>query len=211
MKVTLSLLRLTINFSITTPSRFFVSHFCKKNIQRVPSFFRVYCPLKSETRESWRATNFPFPPVIYNFRAITGMRWSRARLARLLVTKLTFYHDYGLVSGHASTCTRGGSEYTDEVEIERQKGRRRRRSCFAGISENYDPSTSRWTRRDPAALFRRSALYSSVLWPRSLFSFFLFFFFSSSFRSCLPLRVARCPLERAAVTFEICWEKEEAG
>lgn len=36
-------------------------------------------------------------------------------------------------------------------------------------------------------------------------------FFSSSFRSCLPFRVARCPLERAVVTFEICWEKEEVG
>lgn len=38
-----------------------------------------------------------------------------------------------------------------------------------------------------------------------------FLFFSSSFRSCLPFRVARCPLERAVVTFEICWEKEEVG
>lgn len=119
LRLTHSLLRLTINFSTTTPSRSFVSHFCKKISS---TSLRVYCPLKSETRESWRATNFPFPPVIYNFRTITGMRWSRAQLARLLVTKLTFYHDYGLVSGHASTCTRGAATIRTKSKSKGKKG-----------------------------------------------------------------------------------------
>lgn len=119
LRLTHWLLRLTINFSIATPSRFFVSRFCKKISSTSLRSFASTAPWKV------KRANLGAPQISRFRRWFTTFAQLRECVGRELSSldsKLTFYHDYGLVSGHASTCTRGPASIRTKSKSKGKKG-----------------------------------------------------------------------------------------
>lgn len=127
-------------------------------------------------RESWRATNFPFPPSDLQFSD------NYTRTALLLVTVVTFYHDY---AGRPLVMHRRGRGCADTGTKSESKG------------ENGGGDAGELFPRYKQELW---SIYSSLCYASSSLS--PLFFFPSHF---VPLR----SIERAVVTFEICWEEEK--
>ena len=119
-------------------------------------------------RESWRATNFPFPPSDLQFSD------NYTRTALLLVTVVTFYHDY---AGRPLVTHRRGRGCADTGTKSESKG------------ENGGGDAGELFPRYKQELW---SIYSSLCYASSSLS--PLFFFPSHF---VPLR----SIERAVVTF----------
>lgn len=178
-------------------------------------------PRNREPRESWRRHKFSVSAGDLQLSDNYGRR-----LAERVGARSTSRHRANILSWLERASLSGHASNVDERERwirakSKSKGKRGRKGCwrlrsyFGGYKQELwsvyvamDAKGSRFS-----AGLRVIFFCSVTTFPfRLFFSFFFFFgpFPSLSFFSLLSAARSVCPMERAAVTFEICWEKKEA-